>query len=389
LPTVALEPQLYWHTQDGGQTWSEPQLMGFIDNTPAGAAGDPVVAAGPDGTVLFGTLAVMVEGDPATLAAARGTITAHIGTRVSTDHGQTFTSFGTADRVVITGSTEENIDKEWLAIDTSDGPLRGSAYLAWVHFRPDHSTDLLFATSRDGGTTFSTPIVLEHRAADQLAEELEEYVQIVVRPDSTVDAVWNSIRDGAPVVLHASSTDGGASFSGPVPIVRHDPGASTVGMVLSLAVSPQGRLGLCWPQSRPGPAFVPRVLCQQTDVQGRWGQVEPLLQGDQSRQYLPAATFQGETLWVATYVSDTATTRVVAAPYSTPGFDVPVALAEWPVPDERICAPHPPDCTEGQTFIGDYIGAVATPSQIVVSAVEPVTDGGHNKLVVLRLPING
>ena len=38
--------------------------MGSIDNTAAGAAGDPVVAAGTDGVVLFATLAVMIEGDP-------------------------------------------------------------------------------------------------------------------------------------------------------------------------------------------------------------------------------------------------------------------------------------------------------------------------------------
>jgi hypothetical protein len=64
-----------------------------------------------------------------------------------------------------------------------------------------------------------------------------------------------------------------------------------------------------------------------------------------------------------------------------------VTLAEWPVPSDRICAPHPPDCTEGQTFIGDYIGAVATAEQLVVSAIEPVVEGDHNRVVVLRLPL--
>ena len=386
LPYVALDPQLFWRTEDGGRTWSEPLVMGYIDNTPAGAAGDPVVAAGPDGLVLFATLAVMIEGDPDNLTDDFGTITAHIGTRVSTDQGRTFSSFGTADLLVITGPTSEEIDKEWLAIDTSDGPFRGSAYLAWIHFRPDDTQDVLFASSRDGGNTYSTPLVLEHLVAGRTGG-VEENVQIAVRPDGTVDAVWNSTADGQPVVLHARSTDGGASFSTPTPIANHNADTS-VGMVLSLAVSPQGRLGLCWPRPRPDPADVPQVVCQQTDAAGRWGEAELLLPGNDARQYLPAATFHGETLWVAAYVSDSTTTRVVAVPHGQHGFDPPVTLIEWPVPSERICAPHPPDCTDDQTFIGDYIGAVATPNQLVVSAIEPVVDGGYNRAVVLRLPID-
>ena len=319
LPYVALDPQLFWRTEDGGRTWSEPLVMGYIDNTPAGAAGDPVVAAGPDGLVLFAALAVMIEGDPDNLTDDFGTITAHIGTRVSTDQGRTFSSFGTADLLVITGPTSEEIDKEWLAIDTSDGPFRGSAYLAWVHFRPDDTQDVLFASSRDGGNTYSTPLVLEHLVAGRTGG-VEANVQIAVRPDGTVDAVWNSTADSQAVVLHASSTDGGASFSTPTPIATHNADTS-VGMVLSLAVSAEGRLGLCWPRPGPGPADVPQVVCQQTDAAGRWGEAELLLPGDDARQYLPAATFHGETLWVAAYVSDSTTTRVVAVPHGQHGFD--------------------------------------------------------------------
>jgi hypothetical protein len=385
LPRVALEPQLFWQTDDGGATWSDPLLMGYIDNTERGAAGDPVVAAGTGGVVLFGTLAVLVDGDPPRLTDNFGTLTAHIGTRVSADHGHTFPSFGSADHVVSTGATPETIDKEWLAVDTSGGPFAGAAYLAWVHFRPDGSEDLFLAASRDGGRTYGAPYLLEHLAAGQLEGEVEEYVQVVVRPDGTVDAIWNTVRDGVPVTVQASSTDGGASFSTARPIVLHDTTASAVGMVLSLAVSPSGRLGLCWPQSRPGPAYDPRVLCQVTDNDGQWGAPEAALP-DPSRQYLPATTFHGETLWLSAYESDSSDTRVVAVPRDPKGFGSPVTLAEWPVPSDRICAPHPPDCGADQTFIGDYVGAVATAERLVVTAIEPVV-GGRNRAVVLRLPL--
>jgi hypothetical protein len=388
LPTVSLEPQLFWHTEDGGRTWSEPLRMGFIDNSARGAAGDPVVATGRDGLVLFGTLAVMIEGDPETVGEASGSITAHIGTRISTNSGHSFSSFGTADRIVITGPTPENIDKEWLAIDVGAGPFAGSAYLAWVHFNADGSEDVLFAASRDSGRTYAAPLVLEHLRGGQLRGEIEEYVQVAVRPDGTVDAVWNSTRAGEPVVVHAHSTNGGTSFSSPRPIVHHDPGASGIGMVLSLAVSARGRLGLCWPQARPGRIYLPQIRCQQTDDSGHWARPELVLPGVAARQYLPAAVYHGETLWVTSYVSDEDTTRVLAVPHGRHGFDPAITLTDWPVPSRQICAPHPPDCTDGQTFIGDYIGAVATPDQLVVSAIEPAARRGHNKLVILRLPFS-
>ena len=388
LPTVSLDPQLFWRADDGGRTWSEPLRMGFIENSPRGAAGDPVVAAGRDGLVLFGTLAVMVEGDPETLTEASGAITAHIGTRVSTNGGRSFSSFGTADRIVVTGPTSDNIDKEWLAIDAGTGPFGGSAYLAWVHFHANGSEDVLFAASHDRGRTYAAPLVLEHLHAGQLVGGVEEYVQLAVRPDGTVDAVWNGTRAGESVVLHASSTDGGASFSSPRLIAHHDPAASGIGMVLSLAVSARGRLGLCWPQSRPGRIHLPQIRCQETDEAGHWARPELVLPGIAARQYLPAAAYHGETLWVTSYASDDQTTRVLAVPHGRRGFDPAITLAEWPVPSRQICAPHPPDCTDGQTFIGDYIGAVSTPDQLVVSAIEPVARGGHNKMVILRLPLS-
>ena len=56
-------------------------------------------------------------------------------------------------------------------------------------------------------------------------------------------------------------------------------------------------------------------------------------------------------------------------------------------PERPHLRSSPAGLHEGQTFIGDYIGAVATAEQLVVSAIEPVVDGGHNRAVVLRLPL--
>lgn len=95
------------------------------------------------------------------------------------------------------------------------------------------------------------------------------------------------------------------------------------------------------------------------------------LPGNRGRQYLPAAAFQGQRLWVAAYASSATSTRLVAVRSQGNHFGAPVTVNRWPVPADRICAPHPPDCLEGQTFIGDYIGLVATRRQVVVAYIEP------------------
>ena len=69
-----------------------------------------------------------------------------------------------------------------------------------------------------GRPTYASPYILEHLVPGQLEGEVEEYVQVAGRPDGTVDAVWNTVRDGVPVVVQATSSDGGASFSTPTPV---------------------------------------------------------------------------------------------------------------------------------------------------------------------------
>lgn len=385
IPAVSaqLTPGALWRSRDGGRTWSRPALMGFIDNGPDGFAGDPVVAAGRDGLVLFGRLAFQVD-------EAAGTFTEHVGTGVSTDGGRTFPAFGSVDRLVLPlcvfdtcGPPPPFLDKEWIAVDATDGAFGGSAYIAWLRPHPDGTRDLLFARSRNGGRRYSAPLLLQRSTAEELAG-YSEHVQLAVRPGGTVDAVWNGVRGGRPHILHAVSRNGGVSFSRPEPVVRLAPRAGQVDVITSLAVSPHGRLAVCWPQARPVAPFTSQIACTATDRKGRWRAQGLVLPGNRDRQYLPAATFQGERLWVAAYVSDATATRVVAVPHGKHGgFGPAVTLNRWPVPSDRICAPHPPACTQGQTFIGDYIGAVATRKRIAVAYIEPVvTPGRHNRVLV-------
>jgi hypothetical protein len=264
-------------------------------------------------------------------------------------------------------------DKPWIAADATNGPHGGSAYLVWTRYGQYLDgrvfATLLFARSADGGKTYARPIVIAPRA--RRPEALEQYSQVAVRPDGTVDVVWNDLRNGAVVILHAASKDGGVSFDAPERVTTIPPGRTPVGLVSSLAVSQSGKLAVCWSGSIRPKRFLPRIACSLSDGGGAWSKpVAPF--SNSGSQYLPAATFQGERLWVGAYQSSAKTTRVLLT-RSDDGrtFAEPLLLARRGFGRARVCAPHPPDCGAHQSFVGDYIGAVAGPKDVWVDFVLP------------------
>src|SRR5262249_10170146 len=143
------------------------------------------------------------------------------------------------------------------------------------------------------------------------------------------------------------------------------------GLVSSLAISSAGRLAVCWAASVRPKAYLPRIACSLSGGDGRWSRpVTPF--ANHGWQYLPAATFQGERLWVSGYRSTAESTRVLLA-RSDDGraFRQPIVLAARRFGRSKICAPHPPDCTARQHFVGDYIGAVAGAGKVWVAFVLP------------------
>jgi hypothetical protein len=385
-----LTQELMWRTKDGGRKWRRSPLLGGADNTSSqdGFSVDPVVAAGGNGLVLFGAFALDAD-------VGAGKAILQIGTRVSTNRGARFSAFGTADRVTLplctftTGCPSppdaQGLDKPWLAIDGTHGRFRGSAYLVWVHDYADGRHQLRFSVSRDRGHTYSAPIVIDRSTAAGL-DGLEELAQLAVRPDGTVDVVWNAVRHGRPVILHAVSTDGGASFRTRRPIAWLRRGASRSGIVTTLAVSHLGRLGVCWSQARSPNRYDPLVACKTAGHDGSWSHTRRILPTDGAREYLPAAAFRGERLWVVAYASDATSTRLVAVAARRQAFGRAITVHRWPVPGSRVCGPRVPQCLDTATFIGDYIGLVATPRRVVIGYIAPSRNRSHqNRMVISTL----
>jgi hypothetical protein len=278
------------------------------------------------------------------------------------------------------------IDKPWVAIDASHGRFGGSAYLTWSrndqHLDGSVFTTMFLARSRDGGATYSKPVAIAPRA--QRPEEIEHYSQVAVRPDGTVDVVWNDLWRGEVAVMHSASRDGGVTFSRARPVAVLA-GRTALGLTSSLAVSPSGTLAVCWSGSIAAQAYRPRIACSRSRDGRSWS--HPFMPfGARGDQYLPAAAFQGGRLWIAGYRSTAHSTRVLLAGGRGLGLPRLVTLAVRPYGRAALCGPHPPDCEPGQRFVGDYIGAAGAQHHVWVDFVLPA--GGPssaNRVYVARV----
>ena len=226
-----------WATSfDAGRTWRSGFLPGVGAHVqPPGStarASDPVVAYDAvNGTWLIATLGV-TPGRRTELLVSR-----------SAD-GSAWEPPVVAARVE---SQELAHDKEWIVCDNwPSSPFRGSCYLSYSSTQTgDPATHSLLATqvSRDGGRSWSPPLILPRRASFVLG------VQPVVRPDGTLVTVYLD-EDGLAAVR---STDGGASFSPPsrVASVRFRGVAGFRAPELpAVDVDSLGRVYAVWPDCR-------------------------------------------------------------------------------------------------------------------------------------------
>lgn len=203
----------FYASFDGGKTWP---CQGVVDlsGQRGTSSGDPEQAFDSRGNVYYGQLS---EPFPATRPEVNTGLATDVFVAKSTDGGCTYP---TAARV--SGNAPAVFDdKDSIGADSHpNSPFRDNVYVAWSKFtglgnsgkgNSFGSVQIVFSRSTDGGKTWSNPIPLS-QAHNNNAAGGRQGSQIGVGPDGTVYVVWTDTVKKLSVERMAISRDGGASF---------------------------------------------------------------------------------------------------------------------------------------------------------------------------------
>jgi hypothetical protein len=272
------------YSTNGGLSWT------FPGNVEAGTfRSDPVLASDVNGVFYY--------------LGITNTSTFNCDLVRSTNGGATWQRVGPA----------QGGDKEWMAIDTTSSPGHGNIYQAWqIANSFTNNVNFMFTRSSNGGVTWITPIGIPHAAhfgTLDIGPNGEVYVigwdgssqfwlsrstnatnsavapvfdltvavnlggaQVMggINPDGllgqaqvVVDRSTNQTRGNVYAlcstkassntcdVMFARSTNGGANWSAPLRI--NDLGTNSYHWFGAIAVAPNGRIDVCWYDTRSNP----------------------------------------------------------------------------------------------------------------------------------------
>ena len=108
-----------------------------------------------------------------------------------------------------------------IAVDTSGGPFTGDVYVLYAVDPPGPDPlDLSFASSQDGGSTWSAPVRINQDPPG--ADAWQWFPTMDVAPDGRIDVLWNDTSASAEANLselfHSWSDDGGLTWSPGEPV---------------------------------------------------------------------------------------------------------------------------------------------------------------------------
>ncbi len=205
----------FYASFDGGQTWP---CQGLIDLSTFGeyAFGDPSLAFDSRGTAYYGTLA-FPNARTATPAELATGLQADFFVAKSTDGGCHYTA-----AAKVSGASPAIFDdKDAITADANPhSPFRDSVYAVWTKFTGQKVSagfggdQILFARSTDGGASWSAPLPLSP-AHNNNHVGGRQGAAVKVGPDGTVYVVWLDTVDKQAVQRLAISHDGGMTFPGP------------------------------------------------------------------------------------------------------------------------------------------------------------------------------
>lgn len=147
------------------------------------------------------------------------------------------------DRLVNQDVTTANQDRPDIASYLSD------VYIVWQD-RRSGDWDIYCRASHDGGRTFGQDVRVDDTSTNKPTYDdrtMQESPRVGVDPDGRVHVVWQDDREGRPLIYHASSTDGGSTFSPNALVSYFYSGKQTDP---DLAISPEGDIGISWEDDR-------------------------------------------------------------------------------------------------------------------------------------------
>ena len=339
-----------YFSNNGGTTWccssSDQANLGTLipgvsrlAGGPYDAGGDPALAFDSKGTVYYAGLGFNRASAPNTVTVNRGTFASA---------GQLSWSAPTFINATTASSTMN--DKEWIAADANpDSKFRDRVYVTWTRFLFSPSTGayvqspILFASSSDGGRTFTSPASISGNVL------YDQGSRPVVAPDGSLYVFFEgSTRLAAASSTYVvKSTDGGASWGTPQAIstlvdsdVLRDT-AFRVNSYPAAAVAPNGDLYATWTTVVAGASTA--VYSKSADGGTTWS--------------APARVFAS------------ASRKALGYPVTQPGGGA--LKAPKPAGSVEDIFPAVDVGADGHVYLGSYRGDVVSPWQTCASAPPP------------------
>jgi hypothetical protein len=276
----AILDRYYW-SNDGGKTWENNQLKSRF-----GVFGDPVLVPDSDGNFYYLHLS-----DTLGKGWADDRLMDRIVIQKSTDGGKNY-DLGSA-----TGFAHpKDQDKPWAITD----PKTGAVYVTWTEFdlynskQPTDHSRILFSGSKDGGKTWSNPLIISELEGDCLDQDLTtEGAVPAVGPNGEIYVSWSFDSK----IWFDKSLDGGKTWLEKDIILAEQPGGwsfeipglnRTNGMpvtVCDLSNGPnRGTIYVNWSDQRAGISDTDIFLAKSADGGKTWSKSQKINTDKSHRQ---------------------------------------------------------------------------------------------------------